>query len=46
VFDRLTGVCQIEVAAEGHADFMGLARIPCEASVAELEVPTSVRAAN
>lgn len=29
VFDRMTAAARIEVAAEGYADFMGLARIPC-----------------
>lgn len=35
VFDRLTGVARIEIAPEGDVDFVGLARIPCEAFVSE-----------
>ena len=31
VFDRLTAVARIEIAPEGQHDFMGLARIPCDA---------------
>ena len=31
VFDRLTAVARLEIAPEGHGDFVGLARIPCEA---------------
>lgn len=34
VFDRLTAVARIEIAPEGRADFMGLARIPCESETA------------
>jgi len=29
VFDRLTGILRLEIAPEGPADFVGLARIPC-----------------
>ncbi len=35
VFDRLTAVARLEVAAEGRMDFLGLARIPCVAQVHE-----------
>jgi ABC-type polysaccharide/polyol phosphate transport system ATPase subunit len=34
VFDRLTAVARIEIAAEGRQEFMGLARVPCESDTA------------
>lgn len=34
VFDRVTAAARIEIAAEGHQDFLGLARVPCDAEVA------------
>jgi ABC-type polysaccharide/polyol phosphate transport system ATPase subunit len=34
VFDRLTGIARLEITSEGARDFMGLARIPCECTVA------------
>lgn len=37
VFDRLTGVARVEIAPEGDVDFVGLARIPCEAEVSEFD---------
>ncbi|MBL8878876.1 MAG: ABC transporter ATP-binding protein [Phycisphaerales bacterium] len=41
VFDRLTGVARIEIAPEGDVDFVGLARIPCEAFISEHAVEPS-----
>lgn len=44
VFDRLTGVARIEIAPEGDVDFVGLARIPCEAFVSEHDESRSAHA--
>ncbi|MBK8913971.1 MAG: ABC transporter ATP-binding protein [Phycisphaerales bacterium] len=37
VFDRLTAVARVQVLAEGAADFVGAARLPCECDVSAYE---------
>ncbi|QOJ15244.1 MAG: ABC transporter ATP-binding protein [Planctomycetia bacterium] len=48
VFDRLSAVARVQVMAEGAADFVGAARLPCECDVAAYEpraAPLSTAAA-
>lgn len=41
VFDRLTGAARIQIMAEGPADFVGAARVPCTCEVAAYDARRS-----
>lgn len=37
VFDRLTAAARLEIIEQGHAEFMGLARIHCRSRIEDYE---------
>lgn len=43
VFDRLTAAARLEIIEQGHAEFMGLARIHCRSQIADYEPAAAPR---